>query len=128
MTGEAIVAVQGLEFDGTVAEFGGETLSPTHFWATIDWGDGSTSTGTVVADGASYAVTGQHEYAYEGAYAMSVRVSITSTPIWSHIGDLALVLSPTDESRVQQVEAITVFLGRNVACRDYHRRSVHVHG
>src|SRR5207253_3184451 len=56
---------------------------PTHlpycYAAVIDWGDGSSSPGTIVApaeggDG-SYTVSGSHTYAAEGVYLLTVTVS-----------------------------------------------------
>ena len=65
-TGALFSAVFGTAFTGTVATFtapGGVT----GLTATIDWGDGSTSTGTIVADPhGGYDVTGTHTYGYPG--------------------------------------------------------------
>jgi Domain of unknown function DUF11/Domain of unknown function (DUF4214) len=48
---------------------------PDHFSATINWGDGTTSAGTVVRAGAGYQVLGSHTYTDEGAFALSVSVT-----------------------------------------------------
>ena len=40
-----------------------KTVAAANFTATITWGDGTTSTGNVVADGANFNVTGSHTYA-----------------------------------------------------------------
>src|SRR5262249_32718203 len=64
-TGTLINAVVGQQFSGTVATFTAQDTSaqPGDFTATIDWGDGSTSTGTVVADpNGGFDVTGTHTY------------------------------------------------------------------
>src|SRR5262249_19174387 len=42
------------------------------FTATIDWGDGSSSAGTVTPFGAGFAVEGGHTYARAGDYSLSV--------------------------------------------------------
>jgi hypothetical protein len=47
------------------------------FTATIDWGDGSSSPGTVVGADGSFTVQGGHAYAEEGSYAL--RVTVTSS-------------------------------------------------
>jgi uncharacterized repeat protein (TIGR03803 family) len=45
------------------------------FTATIDWGDGSTTAGTIVAQsGGGFAVDGEHTYADEGKYAVGVSI------------------------------------------------------
>lgn len=83
------VVSQGLSLnDQTVADFvdtgGGDPLS--NYSATIDWGDGSTSTGTIhelVADpapgatlvGPFFEVLGSHTYAATGNYTFSVTIS-----------------------------------------------------
>ena len=49
------------------------------FTATIDWGDGSQATGTVVAQGGGvFAVTGAHTYAEEGSFPIGVTVVDTN--------------------------------------------------
>jgi hypothetical protein len=48
------------------------------FTANIKWGDGSTTTGTIVAlNGGGFAVDGAHTYADEGKYAIDVSVKST---------------------------------------------------
>jgi hypothetical protein len=42
--------------------------------ATIAWGDGTTSVGTLAANGAGFDVLGSHSYAEEGSYAVSVTI------------------------------------------------------
>jgi autotransporter-associated beta strand protein len=44
------------------------------YTATVSWGDGSSSTATVITDGAGFGVTGNHAYAEEGTYAVVVTV------------------------------------------------------
>jgi parallel beta-helix repeat protein len=77
-TGNQLVVVEGNAFSGTLATFqdadpGG---APADYTATIDWGDQTTSSGTI-ATGAfgGFAVGGTHTYAEEGSY--SVKVTIT---------------------------------------------------
>jgi PKD domain len=43
--------------------------------ATIDWGDGSSSAGNVAPSGAAYAVSGEHAYAEEGAFPVTVTIT-----------------------------------------------------
>ena len=60
-----INAVAGTAIDGTAAAFTSSDANAVagSFTATIDWGDGTTSTGTVVADpNGGFDVTGTHTY------------------------------------------------------------------
>lgn len=70
-------AAEGRQFSGAVAAF--TATSPTaaagDFTATIDWGDGTTDSGTVAAGGAGgFIVTGSHLYAEEGAQTVKVTI------------------------------------------------------
>lgn len=63
--GTVINAVAGTAFDGTAATFTSSDANAVagSFTASIDWGDGTTSTGTVVADPkGGFDVTGTHTY------------------------------------------------------------------
>ncbi|MGH7137873.1 MAG: DUF4214 domain-containing protein, partial [Pirellulales bacterium] len=46
-----------------------------NFAATIDWGDGTVSTGTVSESGTIYTVSGSHTYLDEGSFKIAVHVS-----------------------------------------------------
>ena len=49
--------------------------------ATIDWGDGTRSAGTITGDpGGPFTVTGGHTYAEEGTYAVSVLITDLGGP------------------------------------------------
>jgi hypothetical protein len=64
-TGTQVDAILNKEFDGTVATFTttNATATASTFTASINWGDGTTSDGTVVADaGGGFDVTGSHTY------------------------------------------------------------------
>jgi len=72
------VAVSGREFipltNVTVATFThAGNIAPSEFSATIDWGDGTTTPGTVVAP--NYSVVGTHTYGDEGSYTVHFTVS-----------------------------------------------------
>jgi hypothetical protein len=45
------------------------------FTATIHWGDGNSTSGTVTYSNGSYSVSGSHSYAEEGSYAVTVDVT-----------------------------------------------------
>jgi len=78
-----VFATEGQPFVGTVAVFldSNPNGAATDFTATITWGNGDSTAGTVVADGTSFLVTSADPvsgkgYAYpeEGSYAFSVTV------------------------------------------------------
>ena len=65
-------------FSGTVASLAdANTGAPaSDFTATIDWGDGSsTSNGTVAGSGGSYTITGSHSYSSTGYYNITTTVT-----------------------------------------------------
>jgi PKD repeat protein len=77
-TGTAVSATEGAPFSGPVATFTEPDASApaSQYTATIDWGDSSTSTGTVTGPaGGPFTVNGSHTYAEEGSY--PVKVTIT---------------------------------------------------
>jgi hypothetical protein len=59
----------------TMATLFDSTNVPGDFAATIDWGDGTTSVGTVTASGTTYSVSGSHAYANAGNYTTAVSIS-----------------------------------------------------
>src|SRR5262249_51652980 len=64
-TGLSITPTEGSTFTGAVATFtdtGYPDNSPSDFTATIDWGDGSTGTGTVSGSDGNFTVSGTHAY------------------------------------------------------------------
>jgi uncharacterized protein (TIGR03118 family) len=74
------VAVSGSEQAAlvvNVASFtqAGANTTAGDYTATIDWGDGTTSAGTVTAAAPGFAVSGTHTYADEGHYSFSVTVT-----------------------------------------------------
>jgi hypothetical protein len=75
----AITATEGTAFSGSVATFIDDTNSnndQTDFTATINWGDGTTSAGTVnQTNGAVFEVDGSHTYADEGSFAVTATLS-----------------------------------------------------
>jgi hypothetical protein len=53
-------------------------VEPTSaFVATINWGDGSTSVGTITLSGSTYRVTGSHTYAQSGTHTVTTTVAET---------------------------------------------------
>ncbi|HEV3339930.1 MAG TPA: MBG domain-containing protein, partial [Pirellulales bacterium] len=89
------VPVVGHEFSPpspvTVATFsdGDASLPASDFSATINWGDGATSAGTVTVSSGNpggmpapqYTVTGSHEFVDEGHYTIKVSIEQTAGPV-----------------------------------------------
>ncbi|HVX15013.1 MAG TPA: TIGR03118 family protein [Pirellulales bacterium] len=75
-TGAPVSLQQGLTLSNVkVATFSDPAPEATNsYTATIDWGDGSTSAGTVSAAGNAFDVTGSHTYASEGQHTISVAI------------------------------------------------------
>jgi predicted pyridoxine 5'-phosphate oxidase superfamily flavin-nucleotide-binding protein len=73
-------ALSGIPFTGPVATFNDTNTASVagDFVATIDWGDGQTSTGTVSGSGGGFTVSGTHTYASPGTFA--VLVTLTDPP------------------------------------------------
>jgi len=76
-SGSPVSATEGHSFSGTVATFTDPDTSGTasQYSASINWGDGHTSAGTVSGSGGSFTVGGTHTYGEEGSF--TVRVTIT---------------------------------------------------
>ncbi|HEV8267912.1 MAG TPA: CHRD domain-containing protein, partial [Thermoanaerobaculia bacterium] len=67
---------KGVAFSGRVATFteSDTALTPADLTATIDWGDGSFSAGTIAGASGSFTVSGSHTYASTGSFSMWVIV------------------------------------------------------
>jgi len=77
-TARTISSQEGTSFSGIVASFsdGDPAGATSDYSATITWGDGHTSTGTVTIDpSGGFDVSGASTYAEEGAYAVGVAVT-----------------------------------------------------
>ncbi len=76
-TGTAVTATEGQSFTGVVATFSDAdpTASPAEYSATIAWGDGTSSPGTI----AGWSVSGTHTYLEEGTYAVTVTINDPDT-------------------------------------------------
>jgi hypothetical protein len=100
-TGNALTAGAGVPLTGTVASFtdANPNGSAADFTASIAWGDGQSSAGTVTANGqGGFNVTGTHTYANIGSYiagiAIADRGGSTATAS-APITVVGVVLSPT---------------------------------
>src|SRR6516164_7891530 len=73
ITPTAFAALENQQFQGPVATFTGASSSASAYSATVLWGDGQQSSGTISANGdGSFSVNGSHTYKEEGQYAVAV--------------------------------------------------------
>ena len=87
----------GSSVGGTVATITDPNTSatPSAYSATINWGDGSSSTGTVGGGNGSAAVTGNHSYLAGGTYPISVTITAVGTNQGSStVSDSATITAP----------------------------------
>ncbi|HWB09164.1 MAG TPA: TIGR03118 family protein [Pirellulales bacterium] len=76
VSGATFAATEGMIFAGEVATASDTYAAPAaDFLATIDWGDGTTSEGTVSGPNGQFAISGQHVYAEEGTYSPVVSIA-----------------------------------------------------
>jgi hypothetical protein len=77
VTGVNFSATAGTAFNGTVANFTNTNTAnvAADFTATINWGDGTSSQGTVNGANGNFTVTGNHTYTNGGQFTASVQVA-----------------------------------------------------
>ena len=75
-TGNSFSATEGQAFSGTVATFTDpdSTAKASDYSASINWGDGTTSSGTISGSPSAFTVTGGHTYAEEGSFKPTVAI------------------------------------------------------
>jgi hypothetical protein len=66
VSGRTVTGTEGTELNATVASGTTSQKASACLRATIDWGDGATSTGTIPAGTSNYTVRGRHTYAQAG--------------------------------------------------------------
>jgi hypothetical protein len=76
LTGTALLAGPGSAVNGTLATV---SVPPdalgTAFAATVDWGDGTSSAGTVTGSGSSYTISDRHTYTHSGRHVITVTLT-----------------------------------------------------
>jgi uncharacterized protein (TIGR03118 family) len=114
MTGLTIATTEAATFSGAVATFtdGDGNTSTFPYTATILWGDGATSTGTVSFNAGKFSVLGAHSYAEEGTTAVSVSVSDLDGPTASVLGAARIADAPlTGLNRTLAITETAAFSG-----------------
>ncbi|MDR3638927.1 MAG: hypothetical protein P4L84_34295, partial [Isosphaeraceae bacterium] len=101
----------GLTVNGVVGTFhDSDTLAPASFFrATIRWGDGSFSTGTVSGGNGTFQVSGSHTYARPGAYVIGVKLSDLSPGSASALS-IAVAIAPQSSSSLASLPSIPAAL------------------
>lgn len=95
--GATLTATQGATLSGaSVATFTrGDGLEPASgFSASIDWGDGQSSAGTVTESAGTYMVVGTHAYASSGSFTIDTTVTVNGTST-SIAGSASIAPAPT---------------------------------
>ena len=74
--GATVSATEGASFTGNVATFTDPDTSASagEYSATIDWGDGTTSSSTIGGSGGSFTVSGTHTYDDEGSFKVNATI------------------------------------------------------
>src|SRR4029077_15073404 len=95
--GLTIEATEGSAFSGVVARFtDSDLLSPAgDFTAMIEWGDGTSSPGTLAGANGSFTVSGTHSYATAGKLPVHVTLRDDAGTATAVASGSALVVSPT---------------------------------
>ena len=110
VTGQPLAATEGNSYSGVVASFTDPNTSAVagDFSATISWGDGQTSTGTVTSNGAGgFNVTASNTYAEAGSYTATIAVQDNGTggtgsgTAAATVADAALTATGTPFSAVE---------------------------
>lgn len=107
LNGENVSAVEGERFTQTVAYFQDPAgrLDPLmdHYQATIDWGDGRTSVGTISDSGWSLTVEGTHRYNQSGSYTITTNITHHS-----YIADPVTSTATVSEADPTHVKGVNV--------------------
>jgi hypothetical protein len=98
----SILTSPDTSFSGAVANFTGP-LSADQYTATIDWGDGTTSSGDIqLQQDGSYAVVGSHHFGVKGSFSVSVEVDAAdgstgydSHAIYTDAGSMVMTSNPS---------------------------------
>jgi type VI protein secretion system component Hcp len=125
-TATTISVQQGQAFNGIVATFTDTNINnvASDFVATIDWGDGTTTTGAVTDDAGQIGVSGTHTYTMSGTDTVSVTLTEdapgTATAVATSVADITpcycdgtLILTDRGEVPVQ-----TLSIGDHVITAD----------
>jgi uncharacterized repeat protein (TIGR01451 family) len=100
----SLTVAEGVQFSGAIACVNAESgvFDNTQYTAVIEWGDGTSSDGTVLYEGfggtcSDWAVKGTHTYEAPGSYRLNVTVTDLQEPIeQSRAGTATVTYLPND--------------------------------
>jgi len=95
--GFSLSGTAGTASTATVATINDPDTSATAsaYTATINWGDNTSSAGTITGGGGSFNVTGSHIYSAAGTYPVTVTITSVSTSLGSStVTDSATIVAP----------------------------------
>ncbi|HLM86566.1 MAG TPA: choice-of-anchor Q domain-containing protein [Solirubrobacteraceae bacterium] len=106
---DPVSAAAGALFAGAVAKFTDANPAGTvsDYTASIEWGDGSHTTGTIATAVGGFTVSGAHTYAAAGAYPTSVTITDTGGASATATGS-ANVAPPAGAPKVSEVTVASV--------------------
>jgi uncharacterized repeat protein (TIGR01451 family) len=89
---------EGTAFNGALATFSdpGSTDPVASFTATIDWGDGTTTPGTITGSNGAYSISGAHTYADERSFSATVTAFENSNPTFSISISVSMTVTEAD--------------------------------
>ncbi len=85
-----VTGSEGFPVTGQIATFLSSDVQGTNPTASISWGDGHMTAGTVVMDGTNFAVDGSNTYAVNGTYPVNVTVNGTDGSTASGTGQATI--------------------------------------
>ena len=97
VTAGSINATEGASFSGVVGSFTDldPTLVASNFTVTINWGDGTTTNGSVATNGSGgFNVSGTHTYAEEGSYVLTISATAPGSTTSSAAGSATVADAP----------------------------------
>ncbi len=100
----------GTSVGGIVATISDPNTSATAsaYSATINWGDGTTSAGTVAGGNGSFTVSGNHPYASAGTYPVAVTITSVGTGLGtSTVTDSATITAPPSSVLTTEPPSVT---------------------
>jgi hypothetical protein len=97
VTVNPVTIAEGASFSGAIATFTDAVSQPaSDLSATIAWGDGTTTTGTIVLAGQSGTVSGSHAWAEDGSDTVQVTVTASNPVDASATGTATATVSEAD--------------------------------
>jgi hypothetical protein len=105
-SGAAITPKAGSPFTGSVATFTDAMPGrvPSNFTAAINWGDGSSSAGTVTGSAGRFAVNGSHTYARPGSYPTTIAIADVGGASASTRGTANAAINPVTSASKPSVQ------------------------